>query len=61
LAIIRKKNGGFAAERGRNEREHYFFASWGVRPNLQKNNARAQKSLSAAAGGDFYNNILYGV
>jgi hypothetical protein len=28
---------------------------------LQKNNSRAQKSLSAAAGSDFYNNILHGV
>jgi hypothetical protein len=33
----------------------------GVRLNLQKNNSRAQKSLSAAACGDFYNNILHGV
>jgi hypothetical protein len=56
-----KKNGGFAAERGGNERENYFFASWGVCPNLQKNNSRARKSLSTAAGGDFYNGILYGV
>jgi hypothetical protein len=46
-----KKNGGFAAERGGNERENYFFASWGLRPNLQKNNSRVLKSLSAA---DFY-------
>jgi hypothetical protein len=56
-----KKNVGFAAERGGNERENYFFASWGVRPNLQKNNSRAQKSFTAAAGSDFYNNILHGV
>jgi hypothetical protein len=55
-----KKNGGFAAERGGNERENYFFASRGVRHDLQKNNSRAQKSLSVAADGDFYNNVLRG-
>jgi hypothetical protein len=44
-----------------NECENYFFAGWGLSPNLQKNNSRAQKSLSAAAGGDFYSNILHGV
>jgi hypothetical protein len=61
FTILREKNGGFAAERGVNERENYFFASWGVGPNLQKNNSRTQKSLSDAAGGDFYNNILHRV